>query len=59
MLFSEKNFRLYILFTLLVFIALMQAWGALFCAILFFGFYVIVVNNEKYGWLKEKFESIL
>ena len=59
MLFSEKDLQTFILFTLLVFMALAKAWGALLCAILFFGFYVIVVNNEKYGWLKEKFESIL
>jgi len=37
----------------------MEAYGAALVAVLFYAFYSIVVNNKKFEWLKERFESIL
>ena len=53
----KLNFEYISIIFLFIVLVAIEAYGAVLVALLFYGFYTIVVNNKKYENLKEKIEE--
>ena len=51
-------YNILIMLSLLLAMAILEAWGAILVAILFGGFISIVVNSNKYPKVNEFFDTI-